>query len=136
MVSKTLTPFIGVRSGIVLEAVWQGDGDFTGTGVELGLLAGVTYLLDRRVQLEVGGGIGATRFDDFSHDKSGSWSRCLNELQDSGNDLPHIVQSCSPASLSGPAVALEQPVSHPGSGRQDRWWGLWLGIIFPLFEPR
>jgi hypothetical protein len=135
MVSKTLTPFIGVRSGLVLEAVWQGDGDFTGTGVELGVSAGITYNLDRRIQLEVGAGLGATRFSDFSHDKAGLWTNCLDALQDSGEDLPHTVQSCSPPNLNGPAVSLERSVQHPGSGRRDRWWGLWLGFVAPLFEP-
>ncbi len=135
MVSKKLTPFVGVRTGIVLEAVWQGDGDFNGTGVELGLSAGVTYLLDRRVRLEAGGGLGATRFKDFSHTKAGRWATCLEGLRESGTDLPRTVQSCSPASFGGPAVALEQPVQHPGSGRQDRWWGLWLGVVVPLFDP-
>jgi len=134
MVSKTLTPFIGVRAGLAMEAVWQGDGDFNGTGVELGLSAGVTYLLDRRVQLEVGGGLGTTRFSDFSHDKAGRWTSCLDGLQGSGNDLPHIVQSCSPSYLGGVATTLDQPVQHPDSGRRDRWWGLWLGFVIPLFE--
>jgi hypothetical protein len=135
MISRKLTPFIGVKGGMVLEAVWEGDGDFNGTGYMMGASVGAAYRLDRRVRLEAGVGYSAVQFSDFSHTRAGRWTLCLAEQRESGLDLPHVVQTCSPVSTLGPATALDQPIVHPSSGRRDRWFGLWIGVVVPIFEP-
>jgi hypothetical protein len=88
-----------------------------------------------RVQLEAELAYTAMHFNDFTHTRAGNWTRCLVQQRESGLDLPHVVQTCSPGSTLGPATALDQPIVHPGSGWRDQWLGLGIGIVVPIFDP-
>ena len=129
-----LVPYLGVRTGIVLESVWEGDGGFSASGYELGATAGITLRIDRRIRLDAGFSLGRTSFGDFKHTKTGVWSRCLTDVREQGLDLPHVIQLCSPPGYTGAAIALEQPETHPGSGRVDRMLGVWFGVVIPILE--
>ncbi len=132
MFSDRVAPFLGARVGIVWEAVIDRGAQVSSTGYATGLSLGAQYRLDRRILLEAGIGLGATRFGDFTFEGASQWFTCLGVQRELHTALPNAVQTCSPVHTVGARVDTPEPILHPDSGRTDRWLGLWVGLVVPI----